>query len=177
MHRSTQRKEVMKIIKSIVTPAVLATLLVAASAASADSIKVENVWARASAGKAAAGGAFMTVHNVGGAERMVAAESDVASRVELHTHLMEGGMMKMTKVDAIPVPAGGMTALKPGGYHVMFMGLKAPFKEGTSFPLTLVFEKAGKIKVMVSVKAVGAMSGNMGHNDMKMEHGSMQMGQ
>ena len=127
-------------------------------------VAVEKAWARASAGKAANGGAFMTILN-GGKEgdRLVAAEAGVSRKVELHTHINENGVMRMRQVDGIDVPAGEGVMLKPGSYHVMFMGLNKPLKEGEKFPLTLTFEKAGKKTVEVTVMGVGAMQSG-GHD-------------
>ncbi len=147
-----------------------AMLLALSSPSFAGDIAVEGVWARASAGMARAGAAFMTIKNSGETDKLVAAKADVSKRVELHTHLHEDGVMKMRQVENIEA-AKGMTMLKPGGLHVMFMGLNAPFKAGTNFPLTLVFEKAGEIKVDVKVRKAGAMgAGEMKHDMKKMEH-------
>jgi hypothetical protein len=74
----------------------------------------------------------------------------------LHTHINTDGVARMRPVEAVPVPAGGMTLLKPGGHHVMLRGLGSPLKEGDSFPLTLVFEKAGEMVVEVQVLAATA---------------------
>ncbi len=128
-------------------------------------IEVARPWARATASTAKTGAAFMIIRN-GGADtdRLVAVSGSVSRKAGLHESFMEDGIMKMRPADAIEVPAGGMVALKPGGYHVMFMGLREPFKEGDSFPLTLVFEKAGKIGVSVTIMKAGAMGG------MKMKH-------
>lgn len=138
-------------------------------------LKVDHPWARASATKAAkAGGAFMTIHNSGAeGDKLLSASSEVAKRVELHTHTMTGeGVMKMHEVDFVPVPAEGMAKLQPGAYHVMFMGLKAPFVEGQTFPLTLTFAKAGETTVEVKIMGVGhGASGDMG--DDGMDHGDM----
>ncbi len=148
--------------------ALAAAVLMAFSTPSfAGDITVKDVWARASAGMARAGAAFMTIHNSGEADKLVSAKANVSKRAELHTHLKEDGMMKMRQVKEVVVPANGMAMLKPGGHHVMFMGLNAPFKEGEMFPLTLVFEKAGEVNVKVMVKKAGAMGmGDMKH-DMK----------
>ena len=129
--------------------------------AQADGVSVEAPFARATAGPAKNGAAFLTVKNAGAeADRLIAAKSPVADRVELHTHLHENGVMKMRQVDAIDVPASGEATLEPGGNHVMLMGLKAPLKEGETFPLTLVFEKAGEVTVDVMIGDVGAMQGH-----------------
>lgn len=120
-------------------------------------IEIGHPWARASAPMAQAGAAFMTLTNRSAEDdRLIRAEADLSETVELHTHLMDGGIMRMREVEAIAIPAGGTTDLKPGGLHVMFLGLKQPLTEGKSFPLTLVFEKAGTIEVAVSVAPIGA---------------------
>jgi periplasmic copper chaperone A len=135
----------------------------AQSGASADgSIQIVSPWARATAGSASAGGAFMTIVNKGAsADRLIGAASPIAGMAELHETKSENGVMTMSPVPALEIPAGGKAMLAPGGYHVMLMGLKAPLKEGQSFPLTLTFEKAGKIDVEVKIGKPGAMNGDM----------------
>ena len=127
-------------------------------------VSVMTPWARATPGMAKNGGAYMTLQNGGKmADRLVAADADVAERVEIHTHINDNGVMRMRKIDGIDVPAGETVMLKPGGYHVMFIGLHKPLKEGESFPVTLTFEKGGKQTVTVEIKKVGAMKPGMGH--------------
>lgn len=135
-------------------------------------LKIDHPWARASAGPARNSAAFMTIHNAGGADRLVAVAADVSERVELHTHMMEGDVMKMRHVEAVEVPANAMAELQPGGFHVMLIGLKAPLKEGEHFPLTLTFEKAGEITVDVAVEAISSMGSAQGG----MNHGGMNHG-
>ena len=126
-------------------------------------IRVEAAWARATPGKARNGGAYVTVVNgAAAADRLIGVKGDVAKRVEIHTHLMDKGVMHMRRVDGIDLAAGAKIQMKPGGYHVMFIGLHAPLKKGSSIPLTLVFEKAGEVKTDVKVMGVGAM-GHGGH--------------
>ncbi|MEI2299861.1 copper chaperone PCu(A)C [Ensifer sp. MJa1] len=93
------------------------------------------------------GGGFLTIKNGGAAEdRLVAVESPAAARVEIHEMKMENDVMKMRKLDdGIALPAGKTVELKAGGLHLMFMDVKAPFKEGDAVPVTLTFEKAGKV--------------------------------
>lgn len=112
-------------------------------------------WARASAGMARAGAAFMTIENAGAGDRLIAASADVSARVELHTHTLSAdGVMRMREVEGgIEIDANGQTHLEPGGLHVMFMGLEAPFEEGMRFPLTLTFEQAGDLAVEVEVRS------------------------
>jgi copper(I)-binding protein len=76
--------------------------------------------------------------------------------VELHEMKMEGNVMRKREVSAVELPAGKAVELKPGGLHIMLMGLKAPLKEGDKFPLRLKFEKAGEVTVTVNVEAAGA---------------------
>ncbi len=139
---------------------------------SVGAITVSNPFARATAGKAKAGGGYFMISNKGEADRLIAAHADVSAATELHTHIHEGNVMKMRQVEAIDVPAHGEVALKPGGFHVMFMQLKGPLKKGESFPLELSFEKAGKVTIDVPIAGVGAkMTSGMDHS--KMEHGDM----
>lgn len=132
-------------------------LLPLATAFAAD-VTVTQPWARATPAPGGAGAAFMTITNAGGtADKLVKAASPVAGMVELHTHTMDGGVMRMRAVPEIDVPAGGSASLAPGGFHIMLMSLNAPLTEGTSFPLTLTFEKAGEVVVTVPVMGPGSM--------------------
>ena len=99
------------------------------------------------------GAAYMTIVNKSAnADRLTSAESDVANSIELHQTVMKDNVMSMSPVEAIEVPANGQVELKPGGYHVMLVGLKQDLKVGDMVKLTLVFEKAGRINVEAEVK-------------------------
>jgi hypothetical protein len=118
---------------------------------------IDHPYARATPPGAAVAGAFMRVENTGKeADRLVRAASPVASTVEIHEMAMEGGVMKMRAVPGIDVKPGALVILKPGGYHVMLIGLKKPLVKGETFPLTLTFEKSGSVDVAVGVEAMGA---------------------
>jgi periplasmic copper chaperone A len=163
-----------RIVSSFATAALLVALS-SAGALSGDAkvgdITVEGPWARASAGKAMAGAAFMSLSNAGATDdRLTGVSAGVSDKAELHTHIKEGNIMRMRPVEAVDVPAGGVATLEPGGDHVMFMGLHEPLKEGETFPLTLTFEKAGEVTVEVVVMKAGAM----GHGSMH-GHGAMPM--
>lgn len=137
-------------------------------------IKIDHPWARATPAMSKNGGAYLTLHNTGkGNDALLSARSDIADKVELHTHLNDNGVMRMREVPRVPVDAGQTTALQPGGYHVMLMGLKKPLVEGEKFPLVLKFDKAGEIKVDVMVDKVGAMGG-ADAGGMRGEHGKAQ---
>ena len=130
-------------------------------------VGIDQAWMRATAPGARVAGGFMTLHNKGQApDRLVAASSPVAERVELHTHVKEGSVMKMRQVPGVDVPANGRVVLKPGGAHLMFVNIKRPIKQGENVPVTLEFEKAGKVKAEYAVGGLGAMGAGGGH-DMK----------
>ncbi len=132
----------------------------------AGDIEVHKPWARASATSTArSGAAFFMLKNGGAAgDTLVSASSDVSKKTEIHLSKMQDGKMIMREVEGgVAVPAGGMAELKPGSYHVMFMGLKAPLKMGESFPLTLNFAKSGSVTIDVTVMKAGAMKGHS-HN-------------
>ena len=103
---------------------VLVATLVAFPALAAD-IRIEDAWARASLGQARNGAAYMIVHATGAQpDRLVAATSPVAGKVELHNHIMVGNVAQMRPVDAIEVVPGSPTVLQPGGLHVMLLDLR-----------------------------------------------------
>lgn len=129
----------------------------AAFAQSTGPLRIEQPFARATAPTARVGAAYMTIVNGGAsADRLQRVESAAAARTELHSMTMEGNVMRMRAVEAIDVPANGKAMLAPGGYHVMLMELKAPLKAGGTMPLTLVFEKAGRLDVAVPILPLGA---------------------
>ncbi|MBP2230590.1 copper chaperone PCu(A)C [Azospirillum agricola] len=119
-------------------------------------IAIDHPWARATAPSAPNGAAYFVLNSVGpDGDRLLSASTPVAEKAELHTHLMDNGVMKMRPVNAIEVTPGSPAALAPGGLHVMLLGLKQPLVKGRSFPLTLVFEKAGAATVQVDVQGAG----------------------
>ncbi len=121
----------------------------------ASGVTVAHPWARATPGGATIGAAYVEI-KAKDADTLVAASSPVAARVEIHTHSMDDGVMKMRKLDKLAIPAGGSALLKPSGDHIMLFDLKAPLKEGDLLPITLVFEKAGEIKIDATIEPVGA---------------------
>lgn len=143
--------------------ALLVGLLLALPAWAGDGMMVEG-WARASAGKARNGAAYLSIRNYTGmADRLLSSQTGVAKRAELHTTVMAGEVMQMRPVGAIDVPADGMVMMKPGGLHVMLMGLTDPLMKGETFPLTITFEKAGAVTVQVKIMSVGAKGMKMKH--------------
>jgi len=122
------------------------------------SLSIQHPWSRETATGQAVGGGFMVVTNASAKpDRLVGATTDVAKEVQLHTMSMEGGVMRMRQVEGgIAVPAKGKLEMKPGGYHLMFMGLKRPLRKGERFPVTLRFQNAGSLKVQFAVQPVGS---------------------
>lgn len=142
----------------------LATLLVSTTAVAADNLEIAQPWARATPGShVTTGAAYLEIISHGAADELVAISTPVATRTEVHTTKMTGGMMKMERVDALAIAAGGAVSLNPGGSHVMLIGLVQPLREGDRFPLTLTFRNAGDIEVEVIVVGVGAMGPGAGH--------------
>ena len=135
----------------------------------AGDLAIQHPWSRETAAGQAVGGGYMKIANSGTAEdRLLSAVTPVAAEVQLHTMTMDGGVMRMRQVQGgIAIPAKGTLELKPGSYHVMFMGLKLPLKQGERFPVTLIFQRAGKITVQFAVQPVTSTGpiegGHAGH--------------
>ncbi|CAH2600690.1 Copper chaperone PCu(A)C [Rhodovastum atsumiense] len=137
--------------------AVFATLLIAAAPAWAQTAKVTQPWARATAPNAQTGAAFVTVEASGAPDRLTGGSSPVAGKVEVHEHIHDNGVMRMREVaGGLALEPGKPVTLQPGSYHLMLMGLKQQLKPGESFPLTLTFAKAPPVTVTVAVAAAGA---------------------
>lgn len=143
--------------KSFAIAAALLLGLSAAGQAVAADMEVANPFMRAAPMVGGTGAAYMTIHNHGGADRLLAAEAGISKSVELHTHVKDGDIYRMRKVESLVLPEHGTAEMKPGGDHIMFIGLNAPVKEGVTVPVTLKFEKAGAVVVQVPVLAPGAM--------------------
>jgi periplasmic copper chaperone A len=125
---------------------------------------IERPWARASVTRT--GAAYLTVRNGGDADdRLIGISTEVADSAELHSSIVQDGVMRMRPVEALEVPAHGEAVLEPGGLHVMLVGLKAPLEEGGSFALTLAFEDAGEVEVTATIE-------NIGHGGVSHDHGN-----
>jgi periplasmic copper chaperone A len=157
-----QKGTIMSMFKALLVASTL-SLAALAGVAQAEDIKagdlvISNAWSRQSPKFTDASAGFLVIQNTGKADdRLVKATADITPTVQIHTMKMDGEVMKMVELpDGIPVPAGATVELKPGGLHIMFMGLTALPKEGESFKGTLVFEKAGSVAVTYAVKAPNA---------------------
>ncbi|GAA6163265.1 copper chaperone PCu(A)C [Pelagimonas sp. KU-00592-HH] len=153
--------------------ATVAALAIAAPAL-AEGIMVKDPYARVSAKMSKSGAAFMEIMNHGDADdQLIEARSDVAKRVELHTHKENAdGVMQMLHVEeGFAIPAHGAHMLQRGGDHVMFMGLNQPLEHGDVVSVTLVFEKAGEVVVEIPVDL--ERKPKHGMKMMKHDHGNM----
>ena len=157
--------------------AVLFSLFLSAPA-HADEVKagdlvISQAWSRATPGGAKVAGGFLTIENKGTAQdRLLSISADIAGKAEVHEMAMDNGVMKMRPLDkGLVIEPGKTVKLAPGGNHLMRQDLKGPFKQGDKVPVTLTFEKAGKVAVSLDVQGVGAQApgdaGHSGHMDMK----------
>jgi len=156
-------------LKSVCAAAAAAVVLAGAAYAESAKIMVQDQYARVSAKGAKSGAAFMEIMNMAPeADQLIAAHSDVAKRVELHTHMESGdGVMKMMHVEeGFAIPAEGMHRLQRGGDHVMFMGLTQALEHGDTVKVTLVFKNAGEmeIEIPVDLERKPTEGGHMDHS-------------
>lgn len=124
----------------------------------AGAIEIGHPWSRATPGGATVAAGYFVLKNTGTTpDRLVSASASFAGRAEIHEMGMKDGVMTMRPLpDGVAIPAGGTVALKPGSYHLMFLDLKSPLKEGTMVDGTLTFERAGSVPVQFKVEGVGA---------------------
>lgn len=128
-------------------------------------ITVSNAWARATPLGAKTGVIYVTLANAGSDDdRLVEISTPVAGSAQVHSSMNDGGVMKMSEVMNLDVPPGATVALEPSATHLMLLDLTRRLSEGDRFPLTLTFQRAGKIEVDVLVGKVGAMTDPGGGN-------------
>ena len=135
-------------------------------------IKISGSWTRATPGGAKVAGGYVKITNTGAvADRLIGGTLVTAGKVEIHEMAMTDGVMKMGELaQGLEIKPGETVELKPGGYHIMFMELAAPVKEGDKLDGTLVFQRAGTLKVQFSAAAIGAKSEGV-KNDAAASHG------
>ena len=175
--------------KSILLAAMLTLAANAASAHDykAGSIQIEHPWARATPKGATIAGGYMKLVNTGAtADRLIGGTNADSEKFEIHEMSMDNGVMKMRPLpNGIEIKPGETVEFKPGGYHLMFVGITQPVEQGKRVKGTLEFEKAGSVDVEYVVEAIGGMPkmdhdmGGMDHCNMehcKMDHGNMDRG-
>ncbi|MEO1197858.1 MAG: copper chaperone PCu(A)C [Pseudomonadota bacterium] len=135
------------------------------------SLEIDHPWSRATPAGAGVGAGYMVIRNTGSqADRLIAGDTTIAGRVEIHEMAVTDGVMTMRPIEGgLEIPAGGEVTLEPGGYHVMFMDLQEQIVEGEMFSAELVFETAGSIEVAFAVEGIGARAPADGHDHM--DHG------
>jgi periplasmic copper chaperone A len=140
----------------------------------AGDLVITQVWSRATPAGAKVAGGYLTIENKGATpDRLVSGSGDFAGKVEIHEMAMNNGVMTMRPLDkGLAIEPGKTVKLAPGGYHLMLMDLKNPLKQGEKVPLTLEFEKAGKVALSLDVQGVGAQAPSGGH-EMKPDHSGM----
>ena len=150
---------------SITRAIVCATMLMyfLAAPALAEEVKagdlvITQAWSRATPGGAKVAGGYLTIDNKGSTpDRLIGGSADVADKVQVHEMTMNNGVMTMRLLDqGLTIEPGKTVKLAPGGYHLMLLDLKSPLKRGDKVPVTLEFEKAGKVKLSFDVQGVGA---------------------
>lgn len=146
-------------------PIIAAALLAGISTTAFAQVAVSEGWVRATVAQQPATGAFMRITSQKDA-RLVGVQSPIAKTAELHEMSMENNVMKMRPVTGITLPAGQAVELKPGGYHVMLMGLAEPVSEGATVPLTLLVETADKKRESIPVQLKArSLTGATGHGN------------
>jgi periplasmic copper chaperone A len=132
----------------------------------AGSLVIEEPWSRATPGGAKVAGGYLRITNAGSEpDRLVGGSFQAAGRFEVHAMAMEGDVAKMRGIDrGLEIKPGETVELKPGGYHLMFLDLKEPLREGQTIAGTLLFEKAGSVRVEYPVRGIGARGGEPAHH-------------
>lgn len=139
----------------------VATVPAAARPAAAAEVRIGDLvltqpWGRA-AGQGGTGAGYLTIRNAGTVpDRLLSAATPLAGRVELHTHVPDGEVMRMRQVEGIDLPAGQSVTLLPGGLHLMLIGLIQPLRQGEAVLVTLIFERAGTVQASLAVQTAGA---------------------
>jgi copper(I)-binding protein len=136
----------------------LIALLCFAAVPALAQVQLVKAWTRATPPGATVAAGYMSVRNNGAqADRLVSVTSPASARVETHITIRDGSISRMREVKGYEIPAGGSLELKPGGAHLMFVDIKAPFKQGEKVPMTLKFQRAGEVKAELQVEGMGSM--------------------
>ena len=126
-----------------------------------DEIEIKGAWARASVSKN--GAAYLTIQNHGDrAHLLIGAETPLAKKVEIHTHTMDGQIMRMRKTDRVGIAPNKSIKMAPGGTHLMLLNLERKLQQGEEFPLVVKFQSIDPINIKVKVEGIGAMRGSSG---------------
>lgn len=149
MHRTTCDRFTVLLLTYL---SLVAAFIASTGATAASDIEVSDAWARATPPGARTAAMYLTLSNTGETLSLIAANTPVAARAELHTHKHVDGMMRMEKVPAIEIPAGGTAELRPHGDHVMLFGLRQALVPGEWVTLTLEFDDGRTLELEVPVR-------------------------
>jgi periplasmic copper chaperone A len=132
----------------------------------AGDLVITQAWSRATPGGAKIAGGYLTIENTGStADRLIGGTGDVTARIEVHEMTTSNGVMTMRALDkGLVIEPGKTVQLAPGGYHLMMFDLRGPLKQGDKVPVTLEFEKAGKVRLSFEVQGLGAQGPAGGHH-------------
>lgn len=152
-------KQIIRALLSLAFMAVLAAAPVRAEEVKAGDLVITQAWSRATPGGAKVGGGYLTIENKGSApDRLIGGSADVSAKIQVHEMSMNNGVMTMRPVEGgLVIEPGKTVKLSPGGLHLMLLDLKGSLKQGEKLPITLEFEKAGKVQVVFDVGSIGAM--------------------
>lgn len=140
---------------TLIKPVLLISVLLLSSFLNATTFKITDTYIRATPPHTQNSVAFMKIsNNSDSALKLISASSDIAERVEIHTHTMSDGMMKMRQVDAVDIDANAQIELRPGGFHIMFLGIKFALIEGETAKIKLYFSNGEKIIVDAPIKKI-----------------------
>jgi copper(I)-binding protein len=168
------KKPMSSIVRAVLCVAVLSCFYAGPSRAEeikAGDLVITQAWSRATPGGAKIGGAYLTIENKGSApDRLIGGSAEVSDKVQVHEMTVNNGVMTMRWLDkGLAIEPGKTVKLAPGGYHLMLLDLKNPLKQGEPLPITLEFEKAGKVKLTFDVQGVGAKGPSGGGDQMNMK--------
>ena len=174
-------KQIIHGLFSVVALATLFTTPSRAEEVKAGDLVITQAWSRATPGGAKVGGGYLTIENKGSVpDRLIGGSAAVADKIQVHEMATNNGVMTMRPLDkGLVIEPGKTVKLAPGGYHLMLLDLKSPLKQGDKLPVTLEFERAGKVSLSLDVQGMGAQGpagadGSMemkktpGHSGMKM---------
>lgn len=172
-----ERPAFISALRSMVCAILLMGLFMASARAEeikAGDLVITQAWSRATPGGATIAGGYLTIENKGRvADRLIGGSADVSDKIQVHEMSMNDGVMTMRQLDkGLAIDPGKTVKLAPGGYHLMMLDIKSPLKQGDKVPVTLEFEKAGKVKLSLDVQGIGAQApagapNAGGHMDMK----------
>ena len=167
------KKSVSYIVGIVLLALCMHTAMVSASEFTVNDLVVKHPWVRATTANATVSAAYLSVENHGKqADVLINASSSVADKVELHTHIMDGDMMKMRQIESVEIGSHSSAEFEPRGNHLMLIGLKSALKTGDTIPFVLTFEKAGELKINAVVKSIvaGSEKGNKQSKQHDMKH-------